>query len=177
MISQYPEWITTESEQKLHDDFVMFVWLLWRHLRLPVPTKRQRDIARYLQHGPKHRMVEAFRGIGKNWLACAYALWRPYTNPNERVKIVSANVDKAVENAAFMRRLIEEVQQLQFLRPKSGQRDSLLVFGVGPADAHLTASVTAVGITGQVTGGHSTILISFALIYQRRCTNAIESRG
>lgn len=156
----YPQWITTPSEEKLHDDFVLFVWYIWKHLRLPQPTKRQRALARYLQHGPKRRMLEAFRGVGKTWLTCAYALWRLYRDPNERIKIVSANEPKATENAVFMRRLIEEVDILQFLRPRDNQRDSVLVFDVGPSDAHPTASVTAVGITGQLTGGRSTILIA-----------------
>lgn len=155
----YPPWVTTASEQKLHDDFRAFVWLLWRHLKLPPPTRRQLAIARYLQYGNRRRMVQAFRGIGKSWLTCAYALWRLYRNPNERVKIVSANEDKAIENATFMRRLIEEVDQLKFLRPKSG-RDSVLAFDVGPADPHPTASVSCVGITGQLTGGRASILIS-----------------
>jgi hypothetical protein len=159
-VSNYPTWVQTPSEEKLHDDFVYFVWYIWRHLRLPNPTKRQRSIARYLQHGPKRRMLEAFRGVGKTWLTCAYALWRLYRDPQERVKIVSANEPKATENAVFMRRLIDEVDILQFLRPRDNQRDSVLVFDVGPADAHPTASVTAVGITGQLTGGRATILIA-----------------
>jgi hypothetical protein len=157
---KYPEWVQTESEKKLHDDFRAFLWLLWRHLRLPNPTRRQIAIARYLQHGPKRRMIQAFRGVGKTWLTCAYALWRLYRNPNERVKIVSANEDKAVENASFMRRLIDEVPQLQFLRPRGGMRDSVLAFDVGPALASVTPSVSCVGITGQLTGGRATILIS-----------------
>lgn len=156
----YPEWVTTESEQKLHDDFVMFVWFIWRHLRLPTPTKRQRSLCRYLQHGPRRRMLQAFRGIGKTWLTCAYALWRLYRNPQERVKIVSANETKAAENAVFIRRLIEEVPELQFLRPRMGQRDSVLAFDVGPANASVTPSVSVAGIKGQLTGGRATILIS-----------------
>lgn len=156
----YPEWVVTPSEQKMHDDFVFFVTRLWSHLKLPKPTKRQRAMARYLQNGPKRRMLQAWRGAAKTWLTCAYALWRLYRNPNERIKIVSANEDKATENAVFIRRLIDEVAELQFLRPRANQRDSVLTFDVGPADAHPTASVTAVGITGQLTGGRSTILIS-----------------
>lgn len=156
----YPEWVTTESERKLHDDFVTFCWLLWQHLKLPTPTKRQRAMMRYLQHGPRRRMLQAWRGAAKTWITCAYALWRLYRNPNERVKIVSANEDKALENATFIRRLIDEVPQLQFLRPRKGQRDATTAFDVGPSDAHPTPSVTAVGITGQLTGGRSTLLIS-----------------
>lgn len=158
--SAYPEWVVTESERRIHDSFALFVWLIWQHLRLPSPTRRQYAIADYLQHGPRRRMIQAFRGVGKTFLTCAYALWRLYRNPQERVKIVSANEGKAIENATFMRRLIEEVPELQFLRPQGDQRDSVLAFDVGPSDASPTPSVSCVGITGQLTGGRSTILIS-----------------
>src|ERR1700722_19296132 len=150
---KYPEWVVTDSEKKLHDDFVFFVTMLWKHLRLPAPTKRQRAMARYLQTGPRRRMLQAWRGAAKTWLTCAYALWRLYRNPQERIKIVSANEDKAIENATFIRRLIDEVPELQFLRPRQGQRDSVLAFDVGPSLAAVTPSVSAVGITGQLTGG------------------------
>lgn len=156
----YPEHVNTETEQKMFDDFRVFALVLWKELRLPPPTKRQLAIIRYLQGGPKRRMIQAFRGIGKTWLTCAYALWRLYRNPNERVKIVSANENKAAENSTFMRRLIDDVPELHFLRPKNGQRDSTLAFDVGPADPHPTPSVSCCGIKGQLTGGRATILIS-----------------
>lgn len=105
-------------------------------------------------------MVQAFRGAAKTWITCAYVLWRLYRNPQERVKIVSANEDKAMENAVFIRRLIEEVELLQFLRPKKDGRDSVLKFDVGPANASVTPSVSCVGITGQLTGGRATIVVS-----------------
>lgn len=155
----YPEWITNESEERLHDDFRAFLWLVWKHLGLPAPTVRQLFMALYLQNGPRRRMIQAFRGIGKTWITCAYALWRLYRNPNERIKIVSANEDKAVENATFIRRLIEEMPQLHFLRPRGNARDSVMAFDVGPADASVTPSVSCLGITGQLTGGRATIVI------------------
>lgn len=157
--TRYPEWVTCTSEQRMFDDFRVFVWVIWKHLKLPAPTKRQLAIAQYLQHGPRRRMIQAWRGAAKSYLTCAYALWRLYRNPNERIKIVSANESKAMENATFIRRLIDEVQQLQFLRPKGG-RDAVMAFDVGPADAAPTPSVSCVGITGQLTGGRATILIS-----------------
>lgn len=156
----YPEWITNDSERKLHDDFRAFLWLLWSHLGLPSPTRRQLAAARWLQYGPTRRMLEAFRGMGKTFITCAYALWRLYRNPQERVKIVSANEKKALENATFIRTLIEQIPQLSFLRPHGRQRDSALDFDVGPARASPTPSVSALGITGQLTGGRATILIS-----------------
>lgn len=157
--TRYPEWVTCKSEQRMFDDFRVFVWVIWKHLKLPAPTKRQLAIAQYLQHGPRRRMIQAWRGAAKSYLTCAYALWRLYRNPNERIKIVSANESKAMENATFIRRLIDEVPQLQFLRPKGG-RDAVMAFDVGPADAAPTPSVSCVGITGQLTGGRATILIS-----------------
>jgi hypothetical protein len=156
----YPEWVVTESEQRLHDDFRAFLWLVWRHLKLPPPTRRQLAIARYAQYGPVRRMIQAWRGAAKTYITCAYALWRLYRNPNERIKIVSANELKAAENATFMRRLIEEMPELKFLRPRGGQRDAVMAFDVGPSDAAPTPSVSCVGITGQLTGGRATILIS-----------------
>ncbi len=156
----YPEWITCESERRMFDDFRVFLFVLWRHLKLPEPTKRQYAIAQYVATGPRRRMIQAWRGAAKTWITCAYALWRLYRNPNERIKIVSANEDKAVENAVFIKRLIVEVPQLQFLRAKSGQRDAIQAFDVGPSDAAVTPSVSCVGITGQLTGGRATILIS-----------------
>lgn len=156
----YPAWVVTESEKKLHDDFRAFLWLIWRHLRLPPPTRRQLAMARYIQGGPRRRMVWGFRGIAKTWITCAYALWRLYRNPQEKIKIVSANEDKAAENATFIRRLIDEVPELRFLIPKSGTRDSVMKFDVGPSNAAVTPSVSCVGINGQLTGGRATILIS-----------------
>ncbi|WNH52417.1 phage terminase large subunit [Stenotrophomonas oahuensis] len=144
----------------MHDDFRVFLFVLWRHLKLPEPTKRQYAIAQYVATGPKRRMIQAWRGAAKTWITCAYALWRLYRNPNERIKIVSANEGKALENAVFIKRLIQEVPQLQFLQARAGQRDSIQAFDVGPSDAAVTPSVSCVGITGQLTGGRATILIS-----------------
>ena len=123
----YPEWVQTESEQKLHDDFRYFLWFILSHLKLK-PTKRQYQVALWLQHGPRRRMVQGFRGLGKSWITSAFVLWRLYRNPDERILVVSANEYKATEFATFTRRLIEEIELLQFLRPRDSQRDSVLAF-------------------------------------------------
>lgn len=160
VVVEYPSWVSTASEEKLHDDFRAFVWLLWTHLKLPMPTRRQLHIAMYLQHGPKRRMVQAFRGVGKSWLTAAYVLWCFYRDPQERIMVVSANEERAIAFAKFCRQLIDEVEQLKFLRPRGGQRDSVLAFDVGPARAAQAPSLRAVGITGQMTGGRATKIVS-----------------
>jgi len=40
--------------------FTNFCDLVWKHLNLPPMTPIQRDIAEYLQYGPKRLQVHAF---------------------------------------------------------------------------------------------------------------------
>jgi hypothetical protein len=138
------------------------MWVIWKHLSLPEPTPIQYDIAQYLQHGPKRRMVQAFRGVGKSWITAAFVLWRLFKNPDERILVVSASKDRADAFSVFVKRLIEEVPLIQHLRPDpdKGQRDSIVAFDVGPSSAHQAPSVRSVGITGQLTGGRATIIIA-----------------
>ena len=147
---------------KIKQDFRLFIWVVWKHLQLPDPTPIQYDIAQYLQHGDRRRMVQAFRGVGKSWITAAFVLWRLLRNPEERILVVSASKDRADAFSVFVKRLIEEIPLIQHLRPdpEKGQRDSIVAFDVGPSSAHQAPSVRSVGITGQLTGGRATIIIA-----------------
>jgi len=149
-------------EEQLKADLRNFVFYLWQHLGLPHPTECQYDIAQWLADGPRRRMVEAFRGVGKSWLTAAYVLWRLFKNPNERILVVSASKDRSDAFTIFVRRLIEEVPLLQHLRPnpQKGHRDSAISFDVGPSDPHQAPSVKSVGITGQIAGSRATIIVA-----------------
>lgn len=149
-----------QAYDPVRGDFRNFVFLVWQHLNLPDPTNIQFDISQYLQHGPRRRVIEAFRGIGKSWLTAAYVLWRLYINPEERILVVSASKDRADAFSVFLKRLIDEMPLLNHLRPRPGQRDSNIAFDVGPSSAHQAPSVRSVGITGQLTGGRATIIIA-----------------
>jgi hypothetical protein len=129
-------------------------------LSLPAPTPVQYDIADYLQHGPKRRIIEAFRGIGKSWLTAAYVIWLLYRDPEERILVVSASKARADAFAVFVKRLIDEMPLLHHLKPREGQRDSIIAFDVGPSSAHQAPSVRSVGITGQLTGGRATRIVA-----------------
>jgi hypothetical protein len=87
-------------------DFRNFVWWLWKKLGLPAPTLIQYDIAKYLQSGPRRRMIQAFRGVGKSWITAAYVIWRLLKNVNERILVVSASKDRADAFSIFVKRLI-----------------------------------------------------------------------
>lgn len=146
----------------LQDDFRNFLWFIWKHLGLPEPTPRQYEIAYYLQHGPRRKIIEAFRGIGKSWITAAYVLWRLWKDPQERFLVVSASKERADAFSAFVKRLIREVPLLQHLQPnpEKGQRDSMVAFDVGPSKASQSPSVKSVGIFGQLTGSRATEIIA-----------------
>ena len=140
-------------------DFRNFLFLMWKFLRLPEPTEVQYDIALYLQHGPRRRMIEAFRGVGKSWITAAYVLWCLYRNANERILVVSASKDRADAFSTFVKRCIAEWEMLAPLRPDAGMRDSNVAFDVGGSMPHQSPSVRSVGITGQMTGGRASKIV------------------
>lgn len=158
---KYPIWVQTTQHQKMHDDFKVFLWWLWKQLGLPDPTVAQYEMADWLQYGPRKRIVMAFRGVGKSWITAAYVLWCLMRDPQEKMMVVSASEYKATEFSTFTKQLIETIPLLGWLkaRPKDGQRDSVLAFDVGPSSPAQAPSVRAVGVTGQMTGGRATKVI------------------
>lgn len=141
-------------------DFRVFAYLVWRHLNLPQPTPVQLDICKYLQHGPKRSIIEAFRGVGKSFLTSAFVIWVLLRDPQKKILVVSASKERADAFSTFVKRLINEMEILQHLRTKEGQRDSVISFDVGPAQADHSPSVKSVGITGQITGSRADIIVA-----------------
>lgn len=148
-----------ELERKLQD-FRNFVYLAWDHLGLPEPTPVQLDIAQYLQKGPKRRVVQAFRGVGKSWLTSAYVVFRLLHNPKLNVLVVSASKQRADDFSTFTLRLINEIPICQHLKPRDDQRNSKVAFDVGPAPASQAPSVVSKGITSQITGSRGDLIIA-----------------
>ena len=149
-----------KAKDPLTDDFRNFVWAIWKHLGLPDPTDVQYDISNYLQHGPKRRIIMAFRGVGKSWLTAAFVCWLLYRNADTKVLVVSANAVKAAEFTTFVLKLIREVPFLQHLTPRHDQRQSSISFDVGPARPDQSPSVKSIGITGQITGGRADAIVA-----------------
>lgn len=144
------------------EDFRAFLYLVWNHLNLPEPTPIQYDIANYLQTGPKRKIIQAFRGVGKSWITSAYALWRLYWAPWLNILVVSASKERADSFSTFTLRLIDEMPILSVLRPDTarGQRNSKIAFDVGPSGASHAPSVKSVGIYGQLTGSRADVIIA-----------------
>lgn len=146
---------------RMKADFVFFLFVLWKALSLPIPTRCQIDMARKLSAGDNRRFIlQAFRGIGKSFITCAFVVWKLWNNPDLKFMIVSASKERADANSIFIKRIIDLMPQLQELKPKQGQRDAVISFDVGPAKPDHSPSVKSVGITGQLTGSRADILIA-----------------
>ena len=132
------------SLELMRGDFRRFMWYVWvKILLLPLPTRVQYDIASFLAGGPRRRMVQAFRGVGKSYITAAYIVWRLWLNPDEKVMVVSANEDFAKEISGFIRKILFGCDFLMELRPKSDQRDNIQSFEVGLAKTSKSPSVKA----------------------------------
>lgn len=148
-----------EIPEKLKD-FRVFLHLVWKALNLPNPTPVQLSIAQYLQHGPRRKIIEAFRGVGKSWITAAYVDWRLLLDPDVKIMVVSASKDRADNFTTFCLQLINEIPILHHLMPRPEQRCSKLAFDVGPCRADQAPSVVSRGIFSQITGGRADEIIA-----------------
>ena len=144
--------------EKLHD-FRNFLYLVWKHLRLPEPTKIQYDLAHYLATGSSRSIISAYRGCGKSWITSAYVLWRLLLDPQLNILVVSASKNRADDFSTFCLRLLYEMPILKHLYPKDHQRQSKISFDVAPALASHQPSVKSLGITSQITGSRASVVI------------------
>ena len=144
-----------------------------------MPTKRQYEMAYFMQHGCsegelKQRLtetagrvpvpfdkilIEAFRGIGKSYVAAAYCIQTWLENPHANIIVYSASKPRADAFCQFVLRLIQEIPEFEHLKPGPGQRESVVAFDVGPAGLSQTPSLFSVGIFGQGTGYRADLVI------------------
>jgi len=145
--------------KKLHD-FRYFLIITWRHLNLPDPTPVQLEIAEYLQHGERRKIIQGFRGVGKSWITSTYVVWRLRINPQLKFLVVSASKDRADNFSTFTMRLINEMPLLSPLIPQDHQRNSKISFDVAPASADHAPSVKSQGVLGQMAGSRADEVIA-----------------
>lgn len=141
-------------------DFKNFLFLVWKQLNLPEPTKLQYDIADYMQGEEKRAIIQAFRGCGKSWICSAYVVHQLLLNPSLNFLVVSASKTRSDDFSTFTLRLINEMPILAHLKPSDKQRMSKISFDVGPAPASHAPSVKSLGISSQLTGSRADIIIA-----------------
>lgn len=152
--------------ERIVADFRVFLTLVWWELlKDPVtgkpldPSPIQLDLAHWLQHGPDRSIIMAFRGFSKSWITGAYALWRLYCDPEEKILVVSGSLTRAVATTNWCLELILRMDLLKDLRPKPSNRQSGKMFDVGNCTPAQSASFMAMGIGGQLVGFRGTCII------------------
>ena len=153
------EW---EPLPELLQPLAHFTTYILRELNLAdTPTKQQLGILDYLENGPDRQIVTAYRGCGKSFLTSVYALWRLRRDPfREKVLLVGATADKAIEISTFMLRLVRDIDILQCLQPLPDGRGSVNAWDVGPSVVDQSPSVRAVGILSpSLTGKRCTVCV------------------
>lgn len=144
----------------LINDFKAYLNYVYSNIGLPNATPLQDRIADIIGENPSRLILSAARGTGKSWIGAIYTTWRLLRNPDEKVLLVSASGPKAIEIATFIRRLFDEVPLLRHLRPGPEDRDSVLSFDVAGCKTAIAPSVSALGITSQITGKRASLVLA-----------------
>ena len=145
---------------RLINEFPIYLDYVYSNIGLPNSTPLQQRIAEIVGDNPKRLILEAARGTGKSWIGAIYTTWRLLRNPDEKILLVSASGPKAIEIATFIRRLFEEVPMLNHLKPGKEDRDSVLSFDVAGCKTAIAPSVSALGITSQITGKRASLVLA-----------------
>ena len=140
------------TQDPFKEDFKAFLFATWKFLNLPDPTPVQYDMADFLQHGPRRKVLMAFRGVGKSWITATFVLWMLYCDSQKKILVVSASKQRADDFSTFCLRLLHDMPLLQKLYPTDDQRQSKIAFDVRAARPDHSPSVKSAGITGQITG-------------------------
>lgn len=162
------EWYSQEDVEVAKTDFRVFLWIIFKFHLADIatdPTPLQYDIAQFLVD-KKHpyKLIMAFRGLGKSYIACLYCIWRLWNNIDLSVLVLSASKDKSDQNSTFMLRTISEVPFLVHLMPHKDKlglaRKSKFQFDVAGAVNKQAPSVKSSGILGQITGSRADIILA-----------------
>ena len=156
--------LSPKIPKPLHD-FRNFLSIIWEGLGLPEPTPVQYDIAYCMQHGidptiEDKMIIEAFRGIGKSYVAVAFVLWCLLHDPDHKIMVVSASKIRADDFSSFAHRIIQEIDICKHMRAKPEQSWSHVKFDVADSRPSGSPSVKSVGITGQLTGSRADLIVS-----------------
>ena len=143
------------------EDFRNHVWACFKYLGIGEPTPIQYAIAHKMANGPKDFQLQAGRGKGKSVIASCYVSWLVMKDPNTTILVLSATADKAIKFVSQVRQILELVPYMEHLRPGEWDKDNAFGFNIGgKTRIGQDLSVTAKGISGQITGSHADHIIA-----------------
>jgi hypothetical protein len=117
-------------------------------------------MAHRLQVGTKDMLLQAGRGDGKSVIMACYVSWLLLLNHNTTILVLSAGADRAIKFVFQTRAILTQVPYMKDLEPLENDKDSAFGFNVHTRTQFgQDLSVTAKGITSQITGLHADQII------------------
>lgn len=178
VVEAYARWQELELIQKHYAKFSDFLTDVIQDVMGFICTDVQINIGEWVSDGPQYRMVQAQRGQAKTTITAAYAVWRIIHDPTTRVVIVSAGEDMAAEIANWIIQIINNMPELECLRPDrtQGDRASISAYDIhyslkGPEKS---PSVACIGITSTMQGKRADILIADDIESAKNTQSAVQ---
>jgi len=138
------------------EDFRNHLYFCFKYLGLGQPTPKQYAMAEELQNGANDFLLQAGRGDGKSVINACFVSWKLLKDPNRTQLVLSAAGDKAIKFVSQVRQTLSLVPYMQHLIPQEFEKDSAFGFNVhGRTRIGQDLSVSAKGITSQITGSHA----------------------
>ena len=142
--------------QEVLDDFRNHLYFCFKYLGLGLPTPKQYAMAEVLQNGSNDFLMQAGRGDGKSVINACFVSWKILKDINRTQLVLSAAGDKAIKFVSQVRQTLALVPYMQHLIPQEFEKDSAFGFNVhGRTRISQDLSVSAKGITSQITGSHA----------------------
>jgi len=142
--------------QEVLDDFRNHLYFCFKYLGLGLPTPKQYAMAEELQNGSNDFLMQAGRGDGKSVINACFVSWKILKDINRTQLVLSAAGDKAIKFVSQVRQTLALVPYMQHLIPQEFEKDSAFGFNVhGRTKISQDLSVSAKGITSQITGSHA----------------------
>lgn len=127
------------------------------------PTRGQLALAEIVEQPHLDRVViTGFRGMGKSVVNAAAVTWFwRFISPNLKILVVSASHAKAKDFSFQVKKLLDEVPELEHLRPSGsrGQRQEIDAFDISGCIPEQSRSLRSYGLDGNATGGRADIVI------------------
>jgi hypothetical protein len=145
-----------QAPQEVLEDFRNHLYFSFKYLGLGEPTAKQYAMANRLQENTIDFILQAGRGDGKSVIMASYVSWLLLKNPNTTILVLSATADKAIKFVSQVRNVLTLVPYMKSLEPQEFDKDSAFGFNVhNRTKFGQDLSVTARGITSQITGLHA----------------------
>lgn len=149
-----------QAPQEVLEDFRNHLYFSFKYLGLGEPTPKQYAMANRLQEGPDNFILQAGRGDGKSVIMACYASWLLLKDHNTTILVLSAAADKAIKFISQTRAILTQVPYMKHLEPQEFDKDSAFGFNVNARTKFgQDLSMTARGITSQITGLHADKII------------------